>query len=161
MVAKAQYSSIESNGEVWQRIVVPFDYKSYYTNDVEARAMLVTISTCSVPGGGSASADDPDAINVDDVSLIYNAKLNSISIKGAKLVDFDKNKFDYNVEVEALPEPKLNFKVKDANAISNVNNGAKAAVATYNLNGQQVSASAKGNVVIKKYADGTTRKVMK
>ena len=199
VVAKAQYSSIESNGEVWQRIVVPFDYESYYTNDVEARAMLVTISTCSVPGGGSASADDPDAINVDDVSLIYNAKLNSISIKGAKLVDFDKNKFDYNVEVEALPEPKdidfeedaensmvslsldgsvatltvisndlktintykLNFKLKDANAISNVNNGAKAAVATYNLNGQQVSASAKGNVVIKKYADGTTRKVMK
>ena len=199
VVAKAQYSSIESNGEVWQRIVVPFDYESYYTNDAEARAMLVTISTCSVPGGGSASADDPDAINVDDVSLIYNAKLNSISIKGAKLVDFDKNKFDYNVEVEVLPEPKdidfeedaensmvslslndnvatltvisndlktintykLNFKLKDANAISNVNNGAKAAVTTYNLNGQQVSASAKGNVVIKKYADGTTRKVMK
>lgn len=201
VIAKAQYSSIESKGEVWQRIVVPFDYKPYYKNEVEARAMLVTISTCSVPGGGSANEADPDAINVDDVSLIYNAKLNSISIKGAKLVDFDKNKFDYNVEVEALPGPKdidfeedaegsmvsvsisldgsvatlmvisgdlktintykLNFKIKEANAISNVNNGAKAAVATYNLNGQQVSASAKGNVVIKKYADGTTRKVMK
>lgn len=198
VVAKANNSSIESNNEAWQRIVVPFDYETYYDNDAEARAMLVTISTCSVPGGGSKSDKDPDAITIDDFSLIYNAKLNSISINGDELENFDKDKFEYNVAVDALPTADdidyeedaenslvevmmpdektaklsvisndlktvntytLNFKL-NATGIDNAKAEA-APVATYGLNGQKLNASAKAPVVIKKYADGTVRKVVK
>lgn len=197
IVGKAKNENIESNGEVWQRIVVPFDYESYYDTDTDPRAILVTVSTCAVPGGGSTDNSDPDAIWVDDLSLIYNAKLNSISIKGAELENFDKDAFTYNVTVDALPTVddidyeedaensltlvsmkgnvayldvisndlktinvyKLNFKVNDT-GIENTKTNANV-VATYGVNGQKLSSSAKNRIQIKKYADGSVRKVAK
>lgn len=97
VVAKAQNSNITSNEEVWQKVVVPFDYDSYTSNNAEAKAILVTISTCAVPGGGSKSDTDPDAIWVDDLSLIYNAGVKSISVKG-KDIALEANKEDYDVD---------------------------------------------------------------
>ena len=40
--AKAYSNTIESNGEVWQRISLPFDYETYDANNVSPRALLVT-----------------------------------------------------------------------------------------------------------------------
>ena len=69
--------------KVW---TVPFNYNK---TDKAAKAILVTISTCSVPGGGSLSDNDgeQDAIKIDDMRLIYNANATSIKFKGKELTE--------------------------------------------------------------------------
>lgn len=82
VVAKATNTAIASNGEVWQQVTIPFDYDSYASNGATPKAMLVTISTCATPAGGSTSNDDPDALYIDDISLIYNTGIESITVNG-------------------------------------------------------------------------------
>ena len=103
VAAKAYSNTIESNGEVWQRISLPFDYETYDANNVSPRALLVTISTCATPGGGSKSSSDPDVLYIDDFSLIYNSTINGISVCGKEIADFDPNTTAYEVEVEKTP----------------------------------------------------------
>ena len=67
-------------------MTVPFNYNK---TDKAAKAILVTISTCSVPGGGSLSDKDgeQDAIKIDDMRLVYNANATSIKFKGEELTE--------------------------------------------------------------------------
>lgn len=95
VVAKAQYSQIAENGFQWQRVVVPFDYASYVENGVDPKAILVTLSTNSQPGVGSTDADNLDQLYVDDLELIYNAKLANAEIAGKSVAGFSKDKFYY------------------------------------------------------------------
>ena len=83
VVATAKNDEIESKGQ-WEKITVPFNYVS---NTVVPKAILVTISTCSVPGGGSLSDKDgeQDDMFIDDLSLVYNANLTSLKFKGEEL----------------------------------------------------------------------------
>lgn len=85
IVAKAQNAKITSNSDAWQRISVPFDYDSYASNGVSPKAILVTMSTCATPSGGSKSSTDPDAIWVDDVELIYNCEMTALKVKGQEV----------------------------------------------------------------------------
>lgn len=103
IAAKAYSNTIESNGEVWQRISLPFDYETYKANSVSPRALLVTISTCATPGGGSKSSSDPDVLYIDDFSLIYNSTINGISVSGKEIADFNPNTTTYDVEVDEAP----------------------------------------------------------
>lgn len=96
VVAKAQYCKIAENDFQWQRIVVPFDYASYVENGASPKAILVTLSTNSVPGVGSTDADNPDQLFVDDLELIYNAKLESAEIAGQAVEGFSKDNFYYD-----------------------------------------------------------------
>ena len=86
VVATAKNEQIESLGNTWQKLTVPFNYNA---TDKDAKAILVTISTCSVPGGGSLSDKDgeQDAIKIDDMRLVYNAKATSIKFKGTELTE--------------------------------------------------------------------------
>lgn len=86
VVATAKNDKIESLNNTWQKLTVPFNYKE---TDKAAKAILVTISTCSVPGGGSLSDNDgeQDAIKIDDMRLIYNANATSIKFKGKELTE--------------------------------------------------------------------------
>lgn len=54
-----------SDGSVWKRISVPFNYTGPATTPSH---MLVTFTSNSSPGGGSAN----DEVLIDDMSLIYN-----------------------------------------------------------------------------------------
>lgn len=97
VVAKAKNAEIASLDGVWQRVTIPFDYESYLSNSASANAMLVTISTNATPGKGSAT----DKLNVDDVELVYNAGLSSISLDGKELDGFTTKKYYYeNLESE-------------------------------------------------------------
>ena len=78
VVATAKNDKIESKGE-WEKLTVPFNYTS---NTVDPKAILVTISTCSVPGGGSLSDDEQDDMFIDDMRLVYNAEMTSLKFKG-------------------------------------------------------------------------------
>lgn len=103
IAAKANCKTIESKGEEWQRISIPFDYETYSANNVSPRALLVTISTCATPGGGSASSTDPDVLYIDDLSLVYNSSINGISVCGKELADFNPHTTTYNIEVDKTP----------------------------------------------------------
>lgn len=100
VVAKAQDKTIESKGFEWQNLVIPFDYASYASNDAQAKALLVTISTNAQPGVGSSDAENPDMIIVDDISLVYNSHLASLKVKGTEVEDFDKNVLSYDLKGE-------------------------------------------------------------
>ena len=88
VVATAKNDKIESLDNTWQKLTVPFNYNK---TDKAAKAILVTISTCSVPGGGSLSDKDgeQDAIKIDDMRLVYNANATSIKFKGEELTEED------------------------------------------------------------------------
>lgn len=73
----ARNNKIVTNNGVWQRLVIPFDYDSYKQNGVEGKAIFATISTNADPGCGSV-----DSLYVDDIQLIYNNEVKSISFKG-------------------------------------------------------------------------------
>ena len=112
VVAKAQDKTIESKGFEWQNLVIPFDYTSYASNDAQAKALLVTISTNAQPGVGSSDAENPDMIIVDDISLVYNSHLASLKVKGTEVEDFDKNVLSYDLKGEGA------ISVDDIEAVS-------------------------------------------
>lgn len=104
VVAKAVTTAIgaatDSDGnDAWQLITLPFDYDSYVADDAATKAILVTLSTCAVPGGGSTSSSDVDELYVDDISLIYNAKLASLAVAGEAVDGFDKDVLAYDIAV--------------------------------------------------------------
>ena len=73
----ARNNKIVTNNGEWQRLVIPFDYDSYKQNGVKGKAIFATISTNADPGCGSV-----DSLYVDDIQLIYNNGVKSISFKG-------------------------------------------------------------------------------
>lgn len=112
VVAKAQDKTIESKGFEWQNLVIPFDYTSYASNNAQAKALLVTISTNAQPGVGSRDAENPDMIIVDDISLVYNSHLASLKVKGTEVEGFDKNVLSYDLKGEGA------ISVDDIEAVS-------------------------------------------
>lgn len=95
IIARANNSAIESTNE-WQKISIPFTYDN---SEEMPKAALVTMSTCNVPSGGTKSEKDPDVLYVDDVELIYNAKIKSITMDGEDITDkFDKDYGTYEIE---------------------------------------------------------------
>ncbi len=91
IIAEANTVSIEAK-DVWEQISIPF----VYSNTGETpKGALVTMSTCSVPGGGSTDNNDPDVLYVDDVEMVYNAAIKSVSLDGKEL-EFD----DGNADIE-------------------------------------------------------------
>ena len=87
IVAMATNKKIESKDFTWQEVTVPFDYKTYADNNVMPKAILVTLSTNSVPGAASTDAANPDELYIDDLSLVYNAGIKSVKVKGTELTD--------------------------------------------------------------------------
>lgn len=74
VVATAKNAKIESKGFVWQRVTAPFVYTD---NNVNGKAILITISTNADPGQGST-----DYLYVDDISLIYNVDTPAVTVNG-------------------------------------------------------------------------------
>ncbi len=74
VVATAKNAKIESKGFVWQRVTAPFVYTD---NNVNGKAILITISTNADPGQGST-----DSLYVDDISLIYNVDKPAVTVNG-------------------------------------------------------------------------------
>ncbi len=92
VVAKAKNDQIAQTDGEWVRVVVPFEYME---NTVNPKAILVTLSTNANPGKGSKG----DELLIDDMELIYNAKLTSLKVKGQEVDNFDSNKLSYEMTV--------------------------------------------------------------
>ncbi len=78
IVGEARNAKIESTNGEWKKITIPFNYDDFKANNATPRAILATISTNADAGMGSVN----DSILVDDVRLIYNAGVKSMSVKG-------------------------------------------------------------------------------
>lgn len=85
-MAKAKNNKIAVTNGKWQRISIPF---TYFRNNVEPKAILVTISTNADPGQGS----EGDEMLVDDISLVYNSKLSKLNVPG-----FNPEVFEYETD---------------------------------------------------------------
>ena len=95
-------STLEATDE-WKSVTVPFDYASYNAEDIDPASILVTINTCSVPGGGSKSNDDPDVLYVDDVQLNYAPVATSMSIFDQEVEGFSADKTEYDITLPEIP----------------------------------------------------------
>ena len=102
-------STLEATDE-WKSVTVPFDYASYNAEDIDPASILVTINTCSVPGGGSKSSDDPDVLYVDDVQLNYAPVATSMSIFDQEVEGFSADKTEYDITLPEIPtDDDINF----------------------------------------------------
>ena len=97
VAAKASNTNIEENNGEWQYITVPFDYEPYASKNVDSNAILVTISTCAEPGGGSTDSKKADHLFVDDLRLIYNYKPLAISYDNNALPNFSPDNLEYTI----------------------------------------------------------------
>ncbi len=79
--AEINYAATSTKG--WQRISVPFKY--YAVEPSQAAYMLMTFTTNAKPGGGSTSGSSVDNIYLDDVEMIYNCRLTSLTLNGATI----------------------------------------------------------------------------
>lgn len=114
VLATAKNNKIESRAFAWQHLSIPFDY---IDKDVEGKAILVTISTNADAGLGSE-----DTLYVDDVSLVYNAGLKSVTFSGVTVDAEDSVKENtYNVNAFSDFDPhQISVKGKGTGAKSKI-----------------------------------------
>lgn len=86
-----------NNGSTWQRHSTPIRYDGdtcRSTNDPEY--ILITFSTNYLAMQGANN----DKLYIDDIELIYNANLSSITVNGQNIPNFNQNTTEYYVDVE-------------------------------------------------------------
>lgn len=87
----------------WKKVTIPFTYNSEVNEEVDPASILVTINTCSVPGGGSKSTDDPDVLYIDDVELNYAPVPTSMTIFGKAVAGFSADNTTYDIILPEVP----------------------------------------------------------
>lgn len=110
VVAKAKNDKIATTDGEWVRVTAPFVYTE---NAVDPQAILVTISTNADAGQGS----DGDEVLVDDIALIYNAKVTGLKIKGQDVPGFSSDVMNYQMELdEEISEDDIEVTVEGKTA---------------------------------------------
>jgi hypothetical protein len=169
IMAKAQNNKIATTGGEWKRIVIPF---TYVDDNVNGKAILVTISTNADAGKGS----NGDEILIDDLELIYNAELVNVALDGDQVTTELKGKGAFSVvtygtddndhKVATIDVYSDDLKTHSTHIFDITAagiNGVKADSAVrqvYNLGGQRVNNMKAGEVYIVKQG-GKTYKVLK
>lgn len=127
--SKAQ--SAINTSEQWQEIIVPFKEQG---NNVEPKAILVTISTNGTPGKG----DKKDYIIVDDLSLVYNPEAQSIKFNGKEIDGFSPKTYEYTIDDTADPS-KISVEAK---GVASVTLGDDNKTVTVITSGEDLSSTA-------------------
>lgn len=94
VVARAKKSDIVVSG--WTQYKIPFTFETKTAANKSSDAILVTMSTNATPGKGSKG----DQIFVDDLTLVYNAEVTSVTYKGQQL-SFTDGTCDLGTATEA------------------------------------------------------------
>ena len=82
-IADAEINYAATSEMDWQRLSVPFTY--YSVSPDEAAFMLMTFATNAKQGGGTTSGNTVDNIYLDDVQMVYNYGLKSVTLNGQTL----------------------------------------------------------------------------
>ena len=69
----------------WRRISVPFTYSTTLPQD-SAKYILISFSTNVEAGGGNTSSSAVDQLWVDDLEMIYNSRLSSLTVGDEEVV---------------------------------------------------------------------------
>ena len=93
VLARAVNNTIESNGFVWQRLAIPFEYTAN-ASTLTPKVIHVTASTNATPGKGSI-----DSLFIDDMLLVYNCGVSEVKVKGVSVPNFSEGQYEYNVKV--------------------------------------------------------------
>lgn len=101
-VAEDNTNLTATDGE-WKYVTIPFDYLSYVKNEAEAKAILVTISTCAEPGGGTTDATDVDELYIDEVTLNYPVEPVGMTIFDTEVKGFSADTYEYDLTVNQVP----------------------------------------------------------
>lgn len=80
----------------WTRLAIPFEYAPYVADNATPKTILVTAST----NADAACGGKNDEMYLDDMELIYNHKLTSISYKGQALAGFDTDQHEYAIAAD-------------------------------------------------------------
>ena len=161
VVARAKNNKIAQTNGKWVRVVAPFEYTE---NAVSPKAILVTLSTNANPGEGSKG----DSLLIDDVELIYNAKLVSLKVKGQEVDNFDRNKLSYEMtanepltidDIEAVADGKAALIEKKISVKDNrqecqiiVYGGDLGKVTTYTIVAEQQVTVSTNNIPLGDFA---------
>ena len=160
VVAKALNNKIESNDFAWQRIVIPFDYASYASNNATAKALLVTITTNAQPGVGSTSDDEPDCIYVDDIELVYNNTLTGLNIKGTDIaLEAGKTEYTLDGQSGSLTLDDITAEADGQGAIikTSIENNEEGAMVTVNVTSNDMVKTNTYNVLVKGVTTGVDK----
>ena len=95
-------SELQATDE-WKKVTIPFNYDSEVDGEIYPASILVTINTCSVPGGGSKSTGNPDVLYIDDVELNYDPVPTSMYIFDKKVEGFSADNTTYSITLAELP----------------------------------------------------------
>ena len=86
-----------NNGSTWQRHSTPIRYDGDTCRSTNApEYILITFSTNYLAMQGANN----DKLYIDDIELIYNANLSSITVNGQNIPNFNQNTTEYYVDVE-------------------------------------------------------------
>ena len=153
VVAKAKNNTIETTGGQWKQIVIPFTYTE---NNVEPKAVLITVSTNAVAGQGS----DGDEVLVDDIEFIYNAKVTGLKIKGQAVTGFSAEQAEYEMELneelnEAITADDIEVAVEGTpHVVKNVEEKDGEYICTIDVIGADMKAKSTYVVKVKSSATG-------
>jgi len=123
VVAKAANHEIAVTGDEWQRISIPFNYVS---DNVEPQAILITISTNADAGQGS----DKDEVLIDDLTLVYNARLTSLNVEGFRPDTFDYEQ-DKAITLESLAPVADSRDAYILKSVKETENGQQAEITVF------------------------------
>lgn len=96
--AAHNFAGVENYG--WQRVSTQFDYSETLVAD-SAKYILVSFSTNATPGGGTTAGGFTgttrrDSLWVDDLEMIYNSRLSSLTV-GDETVSLADGVYEYDL----------------------------------------------------------------
>ncbi|MGN0214544.1 MAG: calycin-like domain-containing protein [Muribaculaceae bacterium] len=140
VIAKAEKLDLKQTDGEWIRIVVPFVYNENVTTRPETMYVLASFSTSSTPGKGTkydATEGTGDVMLIDDVEMIYNSTLSSLSYDGASILEDDV--FEYDLTDTDYDASLLNYVVNSISAKAEVNYVESEATLYINVLGDDYS----------------------
>ena len=122
--------NFSNNGSTWQRHSTPIRYDGdscRSTNDPEY--ILITFSTNYIAMSGSNN----DKLYIDDIELIYNANLSSITVNGTNIPNFNQNTTEYYVDVPCGSTNYISVTTASPRAAYTTNLSSDGKTATINV----------------------------
>ena len=181
VMARAINNNIPVTGDKWTRISIPFNY---INTSVQPKGIIITISTNATPGQGSSG----DEVLVDDIEMVYNSRLSSLNVDGFRPDVFEYTTTKDLNSIQAVADGQGAYVLKSTDGgkvtfdvFSNDLRSHNAYVVsdksqtegittshfspltsqTFNIKGQRVDGSQRGQVVIVRQSDGRVVKVLK